>query len=204
VPRQEDVARELARARERARARADAEPGPRASQAVESGPSPLLETAPHAAEPVASALPEPPDNAAVNQAWRPPPMEGRGVLGLLRRAAHVLLRPQLDSRVRFDSEQVRFDNELRAYLVAHLSELYRRSDSMAAEAAARGRRSEEAQQQVHQRVTAALRELGERMELVLETAERSRLSSEADLRRLPSRLEALERRVEELERALRR
>jgi EAL domain-containing protein (putative c-di-GMP-specific phosphodiesterase class I) len=120
-------------------------------------------------------------------------------VGALRRAAHRLVRKQLDARVRFDSDQVRLDNELLEYVAAHFAATHRHYDRLFAADSVRMDEIDERHLQAQTRVIAHIEDLIKRVELVLEVAERSRLSSESDLRRIAPRLEALERRLEDLE-----
>jgi hypothetical protein len=137
----------------------------------------------------------------VNESWRPPSLEGDGVVGALRRAAHRLVRKQLDARVRFDSDQVRLDNELLDYVAAHFAATHRHYDRLFAAGSVRMDEIDERHLLAQKRVIAHIEDLMKRVDLVLEAAERNRLSSESDLRRIAPRLEALERRLEDLEKS---
>jgi hypothetical protein len=202
-PEGDEIVAEIARAREEARARADREGKPEARpklaapQIVEAPPSPVSRSAP-------PSFPVPPDASAVNESWHPPSLQGRGLLGLLRRAADVLVRPQLAARVRFDSDQVRFDNDLLTYVAEHFAATHRHYDRLIADSSVRMDEIDERHLQLQKRFVTHLEDLVRRVDLVLEIAERSRLSGEADLRRVVSRLEALEGRLGELEQRLRR
>ena len=146
----------------------------------------------------------PPDTSAVNESWRPPSLEGGGIVGVLRRVVDRLVRKQLAARTRFDSDQVRFDNELVAYVGAHFAATHRHYDRLTAASSVRMDEIDERHSQLQQRLVAHLEDLVKRVDLVLEIAERDRLSGEADVRRLAPRLEALERRIGDLEQSLRR
>ncbi len=196
-PLDDEIAGQIARVRAEARARADAAgtsrqpPGFAAPEVV---PPPA-----HPAAPPAPELPSPPDASAVNESWRPPSLEGRGIAGVLRRVVDRLVRRQLAARIRFASDQVRFDNELLAYVTAHLAATHRHYDRLIAAASVRMDEIDERHLQGQRHVVAAMEELAQRLDLVLEAAERSRLSDEADLRRIAPRVEALERRLDDLE-----
>ncbi len=153
------------------------------------------------ASPPAPELPLPPDTSAVNESWRPPSLEGGGVVGALRRVVDRLVRKQLAARTRFDSDQVRFDNELLAYVGAHFAATHQHYDRLVAAGSVRMDEIDERHLQAQKRLVAGIEDLARRMDLALDTAERSRLSGEADLRRILPRLEALEQRLDDLERA---
>jgi hypothetical protein len=140
----------------------------------------------------------------VNESWRPPSLQGGGLLGMLRRAVDLLVRRQLAARIRFDSDQVRFDNDLLTYVTAHFAATHLHYDRLIAASSVRMDEIDERHLQLQKRLVAHLEDLVRRFDLVLETAERSRLSGEADLRRLAPRLEALEERLDDLEQRLRR
>jgi hypothetical protein len=197
----DEVTGEIARVRAEARARADA--------AGTSRPLPgfvVPEVEPPPAPPAAAPAPElpsPPDTSAVNESWRPPSLEGGGVVGMLRRAVDRLVRRQLAARVRFASDQVRFDNELVAYVAAHFAATHRHYDRLIAAASVRMDGIDERHRQLQRRLASGLEDLARRGDVVLEMSERSRLSGEADLRRIAPRLLALEQRLDELEQRLR-
>jgi hypothetical protein len=193
----DEVSLEMARARAEARASADGDGSARRPPRLH-GPEIVLPPAPPPPPP-APELPSPPDPRAVNESWSPPSLQGGGIAGALRRAAHRLVRKQLDARVRFDSDQVRLDNELLEYVTAHFAATHRHYDRLIAADAVRMNEIDERHVLVQKGVVAHIEDLMNRVELVLEAAERSRLSSESDLRRILPRLEALERRLDEME-----
>lgn len=122
-------------------------------------------------------------------------------MGALRRVVDRLVRKQLAAGTRFDSDQVRFDNELLAYVGAHFAATHEHYDRLVAAGSVRMDEIDERHLQAQKRLVAGIEDLARRMDLVLDTAERIRLSSEADLRRILPRLEALEQRLDDLERA---
>jgi len=194
----DEIRAELARARAEARDQHGA--GMSARQRSEPTLPELVSAPERSTPPPAPCLPTPPDASAVNTAWRPPSLAGGGILGGLRRAAGWLLRPQLDSRTRFDSEQVRLDNELLTYVSAHFAATHRHFDGLVAAGSVRIDEIDQRHQQSQERIVAHIQELVQRVGLLLDATERSRLSSESDMRRVAPRLEALERRLEALER----
>jgi len=200
-PPDDEIAREIARARDEARRRADAAGALRPPPSF-LAPDPV--TPPRPATPEAAVeLPAPPDAAAVNESWRPPSLEGGGLVGALRRFVDRLIRRQVAARIRFDVDQVRFDNDLLAYVTAHLAATHRHYDRLIAQHSIRMDEIDERAVEAQRRLLAGIEELSRRLDLVLQTAERSRLSGDADLRRLAPRVDALEQRLEGGERGSR-
>jgi hypothetical protein len=138
----------------------------------------------------------------VNDSWRPPQLGARGPVSRLRRLAAWLLAPQLDAQARFNADQVRLDNELLAYVAAHLRATHAHYDTLNGLATKRMNEIDTRHLELQERLLLHVRELLKRIDFVLETAERSRLSGETELRRLGPTLEALARRLEQLEERL--
>jgi hypothetical protein len=201
-PPDDEVASEIARARADARRRADAE-GARRARPGFVAPEPVA-LSPDPAPPSVAELPAPPDASAVNESWRPPSLEGGGLVGALRRLVDRLVHRQLAARVRFDADQVRFDNDLLAYVTTHLAATHRHYDRLIAQHSTRMDEIDERQVEAQRRIVAGIEDLSRRLDLVLETTERARLSGEVDLRRLARRVEALERQREDRERGARK
>jgi hypothetical protein len=198
----DEVATEIARARADARRRADGE-GSRPTAPSFVAPEPVPLPPPPSPASVAE-LPAPPDATAVNESWRPPSLDGGGLLGAARRLVDRLVHRQLAARIRFDADQVRFDNDLLHYVTTHLAATHRHYDRLIAQHSIRMDEIDERQVEAQRRMAAAIEDLSRRLDLVLETAERARLSGEADLRRLARRVEAVERRLEDRERGSRK
>jgi BMFP domain-containing protein YqiC len=194
----DEVASEIARARSDARQRADAERAPRPLP----GFAPPEPVAPLPAPPAAPAaeLPAPPDATAVNESWRPPSLEGGGLVGALRRFVDRLVHRQLDARIRFDAEQAQFDNALLAYVTMHFAATHRHYDRLIAQHSTRMDEIDQRHVEAQRCTLDAIEQLFSRLDLVLEAAERARLSAETELRRLARRVDALERRLEGPER----
>jgi len=189
---EDEVAREIERARVAARARADVEGAPYAAP-----PAPAVERVPPLAAAPASdppALPAPPDATAVNTSWRAPE-PGAGPLARLGALLERLLRPRLDAQQRFAADQVRLDNELLAYVCDHFAASHRHYDRILGAQALRMNEVDRRHLELQERLVVHVHELVRRVDLVLEASERSRLSAEADLRRLQARVEELERRL---------
>jgi hypothetical protein len=136
----------------------------------------------------------------VNTSW--PAAAASGPLGALRAAIERLLRPWLDSQRRFNSDQVRLDNALLDYVARHFDATHAHYNRLVAADSVRMDEIDQRHLQLQERLLAHVHELVKRIDFVLETAERSRLSQEADLRRLLPRLAAVEKRLAELEQRL--
>jgi hypothetical protein len=187
----EDVARQLERIRAEARARAEAEgrpapapPPPPEPRVVPPAPAPEL--------PAGPALPAPPDAAAVNEAWGAEPARG----GLLRRWVERALRPWHDAQVAFNARQAQLDNALLEWLLARFAATHEHYDRLHHAATLRMDDIDERHLQLQERLVVHVHELVRRIDFVLEASERSRLSAEAELRRLARRVEELEKRLE--------
>jgi hypothetical protein len=186
----EDVARQLESIRAEARARAAAEG--RAAPVPPPAPEPRVVPPPPAPElPAEPALPPPPDAAAVNEAWRAEPARG----GFLRRGIERALRPWLDAQVAFNARQARLDNALLEWLLARFAATHEHYDRRLHAATLRMDDIDERHLQLQERLVVHVHELVRRIDFVLEASERSRLSAEAELRRLARRVEELEKRL---------
>jgi hypothetical protein len=186
----EDVAREIERIRAEARARADAEgrtgPAPPPAPVPEVAPPPPRPDAPP--EPV---LPPPPDAAPVNEAWRAEPGGGR-----LRRWLGRALRPWVGAQVAINARPAQLDNALLEWLQARFAATHEHYDRLHGAATRRMNEIDERHDQLQERLVVHVHELVRRVDFVLEASERSRLSAEAELRRLARRVEELEKRLE--------
>jgi len=112
--------------------------------------------------------------------------------------ARVLLRalgPTLDAQVAWNSSQVRFDNELLAYVDARIDAVPRHYDAVLG---VHGRHMGEIDERhliLQEELVAHVHDLVKRIDLVLSTAERGRLSLEFALRDVRTRLARLEERL---------
>ena len=184
------MARELDHIRREARGRADAE----GRTALVPPPTPVPEVvrpAPRPAAAAAPALPAPPDAAPVNEAWRTEPVGG----GVVRRWLERALRPRLDAQVAFNARQAQLDNALIEWLLARFAATHDHYDRLHHTATGRMDDIDERHLQLQERLVVHVHELVRRIDFVLEASERSRLSAEADLRRLSARVEELEKRL---------
>jgi len=148
--------------------------------------------APPAAEAPAPTLPAPPDAAPVNEAWRAEPAEGGHVRRWLERA----LRPRLDAQVAFNARQAQLDNALLEWLQARFAATHDHYDRLHRAATGRMNDIDERHLMLQKRLVVHVHELVRRIDFVLEASERSRLSAEAEIRRLAARVEELEKRLE--------
>ncbi len=165
-------------------------------------PLPSLEASAAASPPVS------PDRSELNEAWdvaaalRDPPASALGRLlsplrALLQRVHRFGLGPLVEKQTRWNSAQVRFDNEL----VAHLDE---RLDRMCANydrvLGLHGKRMEEIDERhliLEQELIRHVHDLVQRIEFVFENAEQNHLYLEGMLRELKEELEKLRAAVEE-------
>jgi hypothetical protein len=185
------VVRELDRIRRDARARADAE----GRAALAPPPATVPEVVPPAPtqEPAPPALPSPPDAGPVNQAWRAEPAGG----GIVRRWLERALRPRFDAQVAFNARQAQLDNALLEWLQARFAATHDHYDRLHHAATRRMNDIDERHLLLQERLVAHVHELVRRIDFVLEASERTRLSAEADLKRLAARVEELEKRLDE-------
>lgn len=190
----EQVAERLRRIREEVRERALESPEParlpetrpaaqRAASAPEPRPEPRADLAP-------------PDGSAVNRLWETRAAEtASGLRGFLRRALRRLLAPELDAQVRFNSEQVRLDNALLAYLDARLAETHRHYDAVLG---IHGRHMGEIDERhliLQEELVQHVHDLVRRIDLVLAESDKGRLGLEHALRDVRERLRLVEERL---------
>lgn len=139
-----------------------------------------------------SPLPAPPDAAEVNAAWRAAPPPRRGLRRLLAGLLERLLGPHLDAQRRFNSAQVRLDNELLAYLDARLAATHRHYDSLLTEQSRRLDDVDERHRQLQQDLVVHVHDLVTRIDLVLGEANREKLALAFALEETRDRLARLE------------
>jgi len=147
-----------------------------------------------AVEPPAAVAP--PDGRAVNAGWDVrTAARTAGLRGLLARVVLRALGPTLDAQVAWSSSQVRFDNELLAYVDARIDAVHRHYDAVLG---SHGRHMGEIDERhliLQEELVAHVHDLVKRIDLVLSTAERGRLSLEFALRDVRTRLARLEERL---------
>jgi hypothetical protein len=143
-------------------------------------------------EDVTGPLPAPPDGTAVNEAWNAPDVRGGGWRGLLRRALERLLAPRFAAQRELNARQVELDNQMLAYLGGRFAATHGHYDRLLG---AMGRRLDEIDER-HRRLEADLqahvRDVVERVDLVLEEATRGGLARDHALEQLRDRLRQVE------------
>ncbi len=187
----EAVAAELRRVREGVRDRALLEP----RRDVLPPPRNVNVPGPMPPDPPAAAVerPQRPDNADLNLRWQLSPALAGG--GWRRRVARSLLRLAERVLVRqedFNARQVRFDNELLAYVDLRFDATHRHYDAVLG---VHGRHMGEIDERhliLQEELVAHVHDLVRRIDLVLEESERGRLSLEFALKDLRARLSLLE------------
>jgi len=140
----------------------------------------------------AAPLPEPPDGAPVNAAWTADASAPAGASGLLYRLLARLLSPRFAAQREFNAKQVALDNQLLAYLGVRFAATHENYDRLLG---AIGRRLDEIDER-HRRLEAELqahvRDVVERVDLVLEEATRGGLARDHALEELRARLLRIE------------
>jgi hypothetical protein len=150
---------------------------------------------PEAAVEAPPAVP-PPDGRAVNAGWDVRSAgRGAGLRGLLARIVLRALGPTLDAQVAWNSSQVRFDNELLAYVDARIDAVHRHYDAVLGAHSRHMGEIDERHLILQEELVAHVHDLVKRIDLVLSTAERGRLSLEFALRDVRTRLARLEERL---------
>jgi hypothetical protein len=190
----ERVAAELRRVRETVRERALLEPRPGVL------PRPRTVNVPGAVPPDAAVpaldTPERPDNADLNQRWRLKGLlEGGGWRRRLARGLVRVAQRLVDAQEDFNARQVRFDNDLLAYVDRRLEATHRHYDAVLG---VHGRHMGEIDERhliLQEELVAHVHDLVKRVDLVLAEAERGRLSLEFALKDLRARVKQLEERA---------
>lgn len=140
----------------------------------------------------ASRLPAPPDGTAVNAAWSAPDAPAAGLRGAFRRLLERLLAPRFAAQRELNARQVELDNQVLAYLGARFAATHENYDRRLG---AIGRRLDEIDER-HRRLEAELqahvRDVVERVDLVLEEATRGGLARDHALEELRSHLLRIE------------
>jgi hypothetical protein len=140
----------------------------------------------------AAPLPEPPDGAPVNATWTADTVGPAGASGLLYRLLARLLSPRFAAQRDFNAKQVELDNQMLAYLGVRFAATHENYDRLLG---AMGRRLDEIDER-HRRLEAELqahvRDVVERVDLVLEEATRGGLARDHALEELRARLRQIE------------
>ena len=191
------VAEDLRRIRDGVRERAllDAEAGA-TLPAAETRPARARESAAPAAPEAKVPAPAPPDTAPLNAGWDTR-LAGRpgGWKGLLARVVLRALGPTLEAQVEFNSTQVRYDNELLAYVNARIDAIHRHYDAVLGNHGRHMGEMDERHLILQEELVAHVHDLVKRIDLVLSLAERGRLGIDFALRDVKTRLGRLEERL---------
>jgi hypothetical protein len=137
-------------------------------------------------------LPEPPDGAAVNTAWAAEAAAPGGLRGLLYRLLVRILSPRLAAQRDFDARQVELDNQVLAYLGARFAATHENYDRLLGELGRRLDEIDERHRHLEAEMQEHVRDVVERVDLVLEDSTRGRLAGESALEDLRARLARLE------------
>jgi hypothetical protein len=188
-----DVAEELRRVREEVRRRArltGSEPGS-ALPDVEVRPP---QAPPREEPPPPHPPPSPPDATAVNETWRAEAPPRSGIGRILRRLLDRLLAPRFEAQQTFNARQVQLDNAILRYIEERFAATHRHYDRVLG---LHGRHLGEADERhliLQEELVTHVHELVKRIDLVLEVAERGRLSLEAAVEEVRATLRELEKR----------
>ena len=188
---QKDVARELRRIRDEVRLKASPEGEP----TMELPPPPEVREPPAIPKeelPAPEPAPTPPDALRVNEFWRVEPRAPRGIAGFLFRVLDRLLQPRFEAQQAFNAQQVQLDNDILSYLAGRSAATHRHYDRILG---IYGRHLEEIDERhliLSKELVTHVEDLLRRIDLVLDRAERGRLSLEHELRDLRRQLERLQ------------
>jgi hypothetical protein len=140
----------------------------------------------------AARLPEPPDGAAVNAVWAAEAGGPGGVAGLLHRLLLRLLSPRFAAQRDFNARQVELDNQMLAYLGARFAATHENYDRLLGALGGRLDEIDERHRRLEAELQAHVRDVVERVDLVLEESTKGRLAGEFALEDLRARLARLE------------
>jgi hypothetical protein len=137
-------------------------------------------------------LPSPPDAGAVNTAWTAEPPAPGGVRGVAYRLLDRLLSRRFAAQRDFNAKQVELDNEVLRYLEARFAATHGNYDRLLGRLGRRLDEIDERHRGLEQEVQRHVRDLRERVDLVLEEATRGGLAQDFALEELRERLARLE------------
>jgi hypothetical protein len=140
-----------------------------------------------------TSLPEPPDGAGVNAAWRAEAAAPRGLKGVVYRLLERLLSPRFAAQREWNAEQVRLDNALLRYLGARFSATHENYDRILGLLGRRLDEIDERHRGLEAEVQVQMRDLVRRIDLVLEESTRGRLARDGAFEDLRARLVRLEK-----------
>jgi hypothetical protein len=188
------VAAALSRLREEARESSQA----RSAGEVLPPARPVVPGTPIAPAPETPAVPDGPrrpDNAAVNELCGLPHAAPGGLRGLGFRILRRLMAPLVDVQTRFNGRQAQLDNELLEYIDARFARTHAHYDAVLGHYGRHLGEADERHVLLQNELVAHVHDLVRRIDLVLAESERSRLSLEAALRDLRTRLQQIEARL---------
>lgn len=168
-------------------------------------PSPASPLPPLEPSPTAQAARKSPDREALNELWdlnRGRGSEGGWLRRVLARAIRYAIGPAIERQVEMNSAQVRFDNEVVAYLDARLDALSAHYDEVLG---LHGKRMEEIDERhliLQQELIRHVHDLVQRIEFVFETAETNHLYVDGMVRETKEQLKRSTEKLEELARSL--
>lgn len=151
---------------------------------------PMPEAVPEAVEPVR------PDNTGVNRLW-PLPVDHppRGPAGRIFRFLQRVLSPLWDAQREFNSRQVRLDNEILDYIDRRFDHTHRHYDRVLGDYGKHIHDIDARHLILQNELVAHVHDVVKRIDLVLAESERGRVSLEAALRDVRTRLARLEERL---------
>jgi hypothetical protein len=124
----------------------------------------------------------------VNEAWRADP----GPAGFVRRWLERALRSRLDAQVAFNARQTQLDNALLDWLQARFAATHEHYDRLNQAATRRMNEIDERHQLLQEAVVVRIHDLVKRIDLVMEEAERGRLSLQAAVEEVRASVRRLE------------
>ena len=156
------------------------------------GPEPIV-TLPPAAPAVAPAPtwnpPSPPDLGPVNASWPAPVERKTGPMGAILESTRA---KDHAAQVKFNSDQVQFDNALVEWVCAHFAATHRHYDSVISGMQQRMDDIDARHRSLEREVVRHVHEMARRIDVVLGEGEKGRVAHEAALRSVRERLRALE------------
>jgi hypothetical protein len=128
----------------------------------------------------------------VNAAWTAEAGAPAGASGLLYRLLARLLSPRFAAQRDFNAKQVELDNQMLAYLGARFAATHENYDRLLGELGRRLDEIDERHRRLEAELQAHVRDVVERVDLVLEESTKGRLAGELALEDLRARLARLE------------
>ena len=133
--------------------------------------------------------PSPPDLGPVNASWPAPVERKTGPMGAILESTRA---KDHAAQVKFNSDQVRFDNALVEWVSAHFAATHRHYDGVISGMQQRMDDIDARHRSLELEVVRHVHEMARRIDLVLGEGEKGRVAHEAALRSIRERLRALE------------